>query len=432
MATSTSNTGWTSGINRGLTGLFALAGGIGVGNLYWAQPLLGDIAGELGVSPGTAGLLVTLSQLGYAVGILLLVPLGDTLNRKRMIPMIMFFCSLSLGGCVLVPNFAALLTTLALVGFTNVAGQLLLPLAGDLATDEQRGRVVGKVASGLLIGILLSRLVSGIVADLFGWRMVYLAASVLMLVLAVVMGCAIPTLASRERVPYGKLLSSVVKSVVRHRPVRIVAFFGAALMCVFMAFWTGLTFLLATEPFSFTASQIGLVSLLGVVGVVGAQFTGRVYEQGWSVPAIGVGLALTLVSVAVSGFGGSLIVAVLIAVPLLSVGAQSILVLLQTMMFSVDAAARSRLNTAYIVGNFIGGAIGSTLAGMLWQVGGWAAVTSGLAIVVVAALIVWFGHRKRALSVYAKTVTGATAQDDAFLRHQQKTCADPDANRGPA
>lgn len=402
MATSISNPGQTSGINRGLTGLFALAGGVGVGNLYWAQPLLGDIAAELDVSPGTAGLLVTLSQLGYALGIFLLVPLGDTRNRKRMIPMIMFFCSLALASCVLAPNFAALLTALALVGFTNVAGQLLLPLAGDLATDKQRGRVVGTVASGLLTGILLSRVVSGIVADLFGWRMVYVAASVMMLVLAVIMSRAIPTLVSRERVPYGTLLSSVVEAVLRHRSVRIIAFFGAALMCVFMSFWTGLTFFLAAEPFSFTASQIGLVSLLGVVGVVGAQFTGRVYERGWSIPALGVGLAITLVSVAVSGFGGSSIVAVLIAVSLLSVGTQTVLVLLQTMMFSVDAAARSRLNTAYVVGNFIGGAIGSTLAAILWQVGGWAAVTCGLAIVVVIALVVWVVHRKRSLSVYAK------------------------------
>ncbi|MFJ5698652.1 MFS transporter [Arthrobacter sp. NPDC093139] len=424
MVTRTRNTGRTPGINPGLTLLFALVGGVGVGNLYWAQPLLGDIAAEQGVLPGTSGLLVTLSQVGYALGVFLVVPLGDTLNRKRLIPIIMLLCSLSLGGCVLAPNFTVLLTTLALVGFTNVAGQLLLPLAGDLATDEQRGRVVGTIASGFLIGILLSRMVSGIVADIFGWRMIYVAASGMMLVLAAIMSRAIPVLAPRNRIPYGRLLRSVGEAVVRYRSVRIIAVLGAALMCVFMAFWTGLTFLLGADPFSFTASQIGLVSLFGVAGVLGAQITGRVYDRGWSVPAIGIGLAITLVSIAVSGLGGSSIVAVLVAVSLLSVGVQSVLVLLQTMMVSIDSAARSRLNTALIVGNFIGGAIGSTLAAILWQVGGWATVMSGSSLVVAFALTIWFIHKRRALSEFTKTSSMSPAANDVSLQHERRDLGD--------
>lgn len=427
MATVPSNTGRTSGISSGLTLVFALAAGVGVGNLYWAQPLLGDISKEIGVSAGTAGLLVTLSQVGYALGVFLLVPLGDALNRKRMIPIIMVICSLSLASCVFAPNFGVLLITLALVGFTNVAGQLLLPLAGDLATDGQRGRVVSTVASGLLVGILLSRTVSGLVADTFGWRVMYVVASGLMLLLAIIMGRAIPALPAQPRVPYGTLLSSVLETAARHHPVRIVAVFGAVLMCVFMGFWTGLTFLLAAEPFSFTASQIGLVSLLGVVGVIGAQFTGPVHDRGWSVPAIGAGLVLTLASVAVSGIGESSVVTMLVAVSMLSVGVQSLLVLLQTMMFSIDAAGRSRLNTALIVGNFIGGAAGSTLAAILWHVGQWPAVMSGLALVVAGALTIWVIERKRALSAFTKTPTDAPAVQDASLNHEQEDeCRDRD------
>jgi len=381
-----------------LTLLFAFVGGAGVGNLYWAQPLLGDIAAELGVVPGTAGLLVTLTQIGYALGVFFVVPLGDTRNRKRVIPAIMICCSLSLAGCVLAPNFALLLSTLALVGFTNVAGQMLLPLAGDLATDEQRGRVLGTVASGLLTGILLSRTVSGIVADFFGWRMIYVLASGLILVLAVIMWRAIPVLTPRERLQYGRLLYSVIQVAVRHPRARIIPLFGAALMCVFTAFWTGLTLQLAAPPFSLPASHIGLVSLLGVLGVVGAQFTGRVYDRGWAVPAIGVGLAVTLAAVALAGFGSSSIIAVLIAIALLSVGAQSVLVLLQTMMVSIDPAARSRLNTAHIVSNFIGGALGSTLAALLWHVGQWPAVMICSAVVIVFALTLWLFQRNRALA----------------------------------
>jgi predicted MFS family arabinose efflux permease len=388
----------TPGITLGLTLLFAIVGGAGVGNLYWAQPLLGDIAAELGVLPGTAGLLVTLAQIGYAFGVFFVVPLGDTMDRKRLIPAIMICCSLSLVGCVLAPDFALLLSTLALVGFTNVAGQMLLPLAGDLATDEQRGRVLGTVASGLLSGILLSRLVSGIVADVFGWRMIYVLASGTILVLAVILWRAIPVLTPRERIPYGRLLYSVVQVAFRHRRARVIPLFGASLMCVFTAFWTGLTLLLSAPPFSFPASHIGLVSLLGVLGVVGAQFTGRVYNRGWAAPAIGIGLVVTLAAVALAGFGASSILAILIAISLLSVGAQSVLVLLQTMMVSIDPAARSRLNTVHIVSNFIGGALGSTLAAALWQVGQWTAIMSCAALVLAFALTLWLFQRRRGLT----------------------------------
>ncbi|MBT2596505.1 MFS transporter [Arthrobacter sp. ISL-72] len=385
-------------MSPGLTLLFAVAGGAAVGNLYWAQPLLGNIAAALGVPPATAGLLVTLTQVGYALGVFLVVPLGDTLNRKRIIPAIMVLCSVSLAGSAVAPTFAVLLLALALVGVTTVAGQLLTPLAGDLASDEQRGRVVGTVVSGLLTGILVSRTVSGIVAELFGWRMVYFAASAVMLLLALVLARALPDLAPRDHVPYGRLLHSVLAAVARHRPVRIILVLGAALMCVFTAFWTGLTFLLAAAPFSFTASQIGLVGLVGVFGAVAAQRTGGVYDRGWAVPAIGVGLAISMVSLAVSGLGATSIIAVLTAVALLSIGIQSAQVLLQTKMLSIDPAARSRLNTALVVGNFIGGAVGSTLAGVFWQVGRWAAIMSGAAMIVALALAVWFVNRKGALA----------------------------------
>lgn len=396
----------TPGITLGLTLLFAFVGGVGVGNLYWAQPLLGIIAAELGVGPGTAGLLVTLSQVGYALGVFFVVPLGDTMQRKRLVPAIMICCSLSLAGCALAPDFALLLSTLALVGFTNVAGQMLLPLAGDLATDEQRARVLGTVASGLLSGILLSRLVSGMVADVLGWRMIYVLASGTILVLAVIMWFAIPVLKPRERLSYGRLLHSVLQVAFRHRQARVIPLFGASLMCVFTAFWTGLTLLLSAPPFAFQPSHVGLVSLLGLLGIIGARFTGRVYDRGRAVPAIGIGLLVALVAIACAGFGGASIIAVLIAVSLLSVGTQSVLVLLQTMMVSIDPAARSRLNTVHIVSNFIGGALGSTLTALLWQVGQWTAVMACSALVIIFALTLWLRHRKRGLAAYAKQGAG--------------------------
>jgi predicted MFS family arabinose efflux permease len=410
----------TPGITPGLTLLFAFVGGVGVGNLYWAQPLLGIIAAELGVGPGTAGLLVTLSQVGYALGVFFVVPLGDTMQRKRLVPAIMACCSLSLAGCALAPDFALLLSTLALVGFTNVAGQMLLPLAGDLATDEQRARVLGTVASGLLSGILLSRLVSGMVADVFGWRMIYVLASGTILVLAVIMWFAIPVLKPRERLSYGRLLNSVLQVAFRHRQARVIPLFGASLMCVFTAFWTGLTLLLSAPPFAFQSSHVGLVSLLGVLGIIGARFTGRLYDRGWAMPAIGIGLIVALVAIACAGFGGASIVAVLIAVSLLSVGTQSVLVLLQTMMVSIDPAARSRLNTVHIVSNFIGGAIGSTLTALLWQVGQWTAVMACSALVIIFALTLWLCHRKRGLT--ASTKQGVGVDESPKQQSQDRPC----------
>ena len=171
-----------------MTLLFAVAGGAAVGNLYWAQPLLEEIAASLGVPAAVAGLLVTVTQIGYAVGIFLLVPLGDLLNRRRLIPVVLAASGLALAGAALAPTWAVLFAALLLVGLTAVGAQLLIPLASELADPTARGRVVGTIASGVLIGILLSRTISGLVADQFGWRAIYVLAAVIAWVLAVVLG----------------------------------------------------------------------------------------------------------------------------------------------------------------------------------------------------------------------------------------------------
>lgn len=386
------------GMTRGLTLLFAVAGGAAVGNLYWAQPLLGVIAGSFDVTTAAAGLLVTVTQVGYALGVFLLVPLGDTVDRRRMIPALMVLASVFLLATSLAPAFPVLLATLALIGVTTVAGQLLTPLAGDLASDEQRGRVLGTVASGLMLGLLISRAISGIVADLLGWRAVFAGAAALMLVLAVVMARRLPALPPRERVPYGTLLASVLRTVARSRQARVTVLIGGSAMCAFTLFWTGLTFLLSAAPFSYSATAIGLVSLVGIAGAVSAQRVGRLYDRGLSLPALGGGLAVALIGLVIAGLGATSIVVVLIAVAVFSVGLQGVQVLAQTRMLSIDPAARSRLNTVYIVGNFAGGAIGSALAGALWQTGGWTVLLVVAAAVLGFALTVWAAQRTRALA----------------------------------
>jgi predicted MFS family arabinose efflux permease len=393
LASSDQNKG-ALGMTRALTLLFAIAAGAAVGNLYSAQPLLADIAATMQVSVVAVSILVTFTQAGYALGVFLIVPLGDTLSRRRLIPAIMTCSAMALGACAAAPTFPALLIAFAAVGLTTVSGQLLTPFAGDLAEPSQRGRVIGTIVSGILTGILLSRTISGLVADRFGWRAIYLLSSVLMLVFAVVMARVLPPEIPRPPVSYPKLLLSVLTTVKQHRRAQITVVIAAIGFSVFSIFWTAITFLLSAPPFSFSVAQIGLVGLVGLAGALAARRVGRFHDRGWSSEGTGAALALVLLSLFIADVGSRSIFAVLLAVLLLDVGVQAINVLNQTRMLSIDPAARSRLNTAFVVANFIGGAIGSSLAGILWKQGGWSLTMLGAGLLILVAMSVWASQRK--------------------------------------
>ncbi len=381
-------------MTQGRTLLFALAGGAAVGNLYWAQPLLEEIAGGLGVPRSVAGLMVTVTQVGYAVGIFFLVPLGDLLNRRRLIPTVLGASGLALAAAAAAPSWVALFVALLLVGVTAVGAQLLIPLASELAASGERGRVVGTIASGVLVGILLSRTISGIVAHLFGWRAIYALAAVAAWVLAVVLARAIPALPPRPAMRYPALLRSVFTAVGAHRAVPVTLVLGAATFGTFTLFWTALTFLLTAAPFSYSVSTIGLVGLAGLAGALIARRAGRLHDRGLSVPVTGGALGLALVSLVIAGLGQTSIVVLLIAVVAFDIATQASLLLNQTRLLSIDPAARSRLNTAFVTGNFIGGAVGSALAGLLWYTGGWTAVVLGGIGALTLALLVWGTNRR--------------------------------------
>lgn len=386
------------GMSSGAVFLFALAGGAAVGNLYWSQPILDVIASAFGMTAASAGILLTGTQIGYALGVFFLVPLGDILNRKVFIPAMMLLAAIMLAVSAAAPSFPVLMITLALVGISTVSGQLLAPLAGDLATDRQRGRVLGTVASGIMLGILVARAISGIVTDLIGWRALYAIVAVLMLVMAAVMYRALPKLPPRDRVPYGTLLLSVLRTFATSAAARAVMFIGAAAMTTFTLFWTAMTFLLTSTPFGFSATQIGLMSLIGIAGALAAQQVGKLYDRGLGIPTIGVGLVLAIVSFAISGFAPTSLVAVIASIAVYSVGVQTVQVMAQTRMLAIDPAARSRLNTLFVVGNFVGGAIGSALASVLWNLGGWPLVMTGATIILLIALVVWAVQRRRVLA----------------------------------
>jgi predicted MFS family arabinose efflux permease len=376
-------------MTRGLTLLFAGAGGAAVGNLYWAQPLLDLIARDLHASPSAAGWLVTATQIGYAAGILLIVPLGDILDRHRLIPMMMLAAAAALVVCAVAPSFPVLLVALAAVGVTTVSGQILTPLAGDLADDQNRGRVVGTVVSGILIGILLSRTISGLVAGAAGWRAIYAVAAVAAVVFAVLLNRAVPPLEPKIRMPYPALIASVGGAVRRERAVRWTLVLAATGFAMFTMFWTALTFVLSGPPFHYPVSVIGLFGLAGLAGAVAAQRTGLLHDRGWSLPATGVALALVLASFVLAAFAGRSVVLVLVVVVALDVALQAFGILNQLRVFAVSHEARSRLNTAYVTCNFVGGAIGSAAAAVLWAAGGWTAITTAGIALSLFALAVW-------------------------------------------
>lgn len=386
------------GMTRGRTLLFAVGGGLAVGNLYLAQPLLDLIAADFHVTSGTAGLIVTATQLGYAVGIVLIVPLGDLRDRRRLIPVMMLLSSVALSLCAAAPTLPLLVAGSAVLGATTVAGQVLAPLAGDLADDRSRGRVVGVVASGLITGIIVARTVSGLVGGSLGWRAIFVLAAVVTAGLALILSRRIPRLPPKTTERYGRLLASVPMLVRREPVLQASMLLGAVAFAVFTMFWTALTFLLSAPPYSLPATTIGLFGLAGLVSAVAAQGAGRLHDRGLSTPATGAAWAAVLLAWVVALLGQQVIAAVVGAVVVLDIGIQMQGILNQNRVFALPADARSRRNTAYISGNFTGGALGSLIASLLWEAAGWNGVAIAGGVLSLVGLGIWAVARRGVLA----------------------------------
>jgi predicted MFS family arabinose efflux permease len=386
-------------MTRGLTLLFAVAGGVAVGNLYLAQPLLELISGDLGASTASAGWLVTATQVGYAAGILFVVPLGDVRNRRHLIPTMMLCAAAALTLCAVAPSMGILLVAMTFVGVTTVSGQILAPLAGDLADVASRGHVVGIVVSGILTGILVSRTVSGLIADVAGWRVVFATAAVAGVVLAVLVYRAIPPLAPKARIGYPALIASVGSVVRRERALRWTMVLGATTFATFTMFWTSLTFLLSAPPFSYSVSVVGLFGLAGLAGVIAAQRAGRLHDRGWSLPATGAAWLLALLAFALASVAGKSLAVLIVVIVLVDIAVQALNILNQTRVFAISQEARSRINTAFVTSNFIGGAMGSAAATVLWSIQGWTAVLTAEVALCLVGLGLWAIGRHDALAV---------------------------------
>lgn len=376
-------------MTTGLMVLFAIACGISVANLYYVQPLLPAIVRAFHVNSGTASLVVTGAQIGYLVGLALLVPLGDMLVRRRLVPAILSVAVVALIVAAASPNVTVLIAAMTVAGLCSVSAQILVPFAAHLADDRQRGRVVGVVVSGLLLGILLARTVAGLIAQLAGWRAVYLVGAAVVFGLTVLLASQLPGEDDRPRLVYRDLLRSVV-GLMRTQPLlRLRSLLGALIFAAFNVLWTSLAFLLAKPPYSYGVAAIGLFGLLGAGGAVAASYSGRLADRGYERLVTGGSLLMIVAAFGLLGFGAHDLVALLIGIFVADLGIQSVHVQNQQLIFAIDPAARSRLNTGYMVSYFIGGAIGSTTTGVAYGVGGWSTVVMlGIAFSG-AGLVVW-------------------------------------------
>jgi predicted MFS family arabinose efflux permease len=363
-----------STLDRRLVVLLAVACGATVANLYYAQPLLHIIGRDLHVGAGAAGLLVTATQIGYAAGLVLIVPLGDLLDRRRMITRMLGVCAAGLALAAAAPSFAVLAVALGVIGVTSVVAQVLVPLAGTLAAESERGRVVGTVMSGLLLGILLARTASGLIAQLGGWRLVFVIGAGLMVVLAAVLHRTLPTVPRATDLAYRALLRSVGQLVAREPLLRRRMGYGALGMASFSVLWTAIAFLLSGAPYHYGEGTIGLFGLAGLVGAGAAQGAGRLADRGRGHAATGAFLLAILIAWALLALGSSSLAALIAGVIVLDLGIQGQHILNQSTIYTLPGDVRSRVTTAYMAGNFLVGALGSAAASLAWTAGGWNAV----------------------------------------------------------
>jgi predicted MFS family arabinose efflux permease len=377
------------GLSRGLVLLLALTCGAAAANIYYAQPLLPTLAGAFGVSNGTAGLIITISQLGYVVGLALVVPLGDLHERRRLITFTMLLTAAGMVVAATAPAFAVFGAAIAVVGVSSVVAQVIVPMGASLSTDEERGSVVGTVMSGLLIGILLARTISGLLAAALGWRVVFWFAAAAMVTLAVTLRRVLPRVPPTTDLSYGGLLRSVT-GLIRDEPVlRQRMLVGALDFGCFSVLWTSLAFLLSSAPYHYGNAVIGLFGLVGVVGALAASAAGRLADRGHNGRTTIASILVMLVSWGIMALGKSSVIALIAGIALLDLGVQGLHISNQSAIYALRPESRSRLTTAYMVAYFLGGAAWSAFASALYGSSGWGGVCILGAATALLALVVW-------------------------------------------
>jgi len=375
-------------LDAALVWLMALTCGLVVANIYYNQPLLAAIGRTFHISDSRASLIATATQVGYTLGMLLVVPLGDMLERKRLIIWMLLGAAACLAAAAVAPTFGMLLGASVLIGICSAVPQLLLPMAAHLAPEADRGRIVGRIMSGLLIGILLSRTVSGYVGAHRGWRVVFEGATASMLLLASLLAWRLPRNQPSFRGTYASLMQSLGTLVRELPPLRRSALVGASIFAAFSVFWTTLAFYLESPAYHYGSDVAGFFGLVGAVGALAAPMAGGLADKRGPSYAITVGIGLALASFLLLGLAGGYLAGLVLGVILLDVGVQSTHISNQTLVFSLRPEARSRLNTVYMTGYFTGGSLGSVVGGLAWMHYGWPGVCTVGGVFVALALVI--------------------------------------------
>ncbi|KWD74072.1 MFS transporter [Burkholderia ubonensis] len=384
-------------LTRGMTLLFACACGIVIGNIYYAQPLLAAIAHSFGRTPAELGFLVTLTQLGYAASLLLIVPLGDALNRHTLIVRLLVLNVVALAAVACSTNFHAFIAANVALGFVTCSTQLLVPFAASLADARTRGRAVGTVMCGLLLGILLARVAAGAIADWLGWRAVYAIAALMVLGLTGVLAAKLPKDRRDARlglVDYAALMKSLAVLVRAQPLIALRSAYGALVFACFSLLWTGLTFLLSQPPYGYTEGRIGLFGVVGAVGALAATSAGRLVDRGHGNAATGLFAAAVLASFALIAAGAHSLAALIAGILLLDIGVQGMHISNQSVIYALAGDARSRVTTIYLTSYFIGGALGSLAASVAFGADGWRGVCAAGAVLAGALIALWLASQR--------------------------------------
>ncbi len=380
---------------RYLVWILAIASGATVANLYYNQPLLSVMAQSFHASPQEVGLIPMLTQIGYAVGILLFVPLGDLLERRRLIVTMVSATAVALALAALAPTLPWLIGASFALGMSAIAAQIIVPFAAQLTPVETRGNVVGTIMGGLFIGILVARTLSGYVGATQSWRLMYWLACGVMILIAATLSKTLPRSQPSLKASYGSLMQSLVQ-LIRQQPVlQESSIIGAMCFGAFSAFWSTLVFLLEQPPYGYGSEVAGLFGLVGVVGAIAAPLVGKVADRSSPKRTVGFGIVTTLVSFLIFWQFGHQLWGLIVGVILLDLGVQSTQISNQTRIYSLPAHLHSRLNALYIMFYFVGGAIGSYLGAIGWNRWQWNGVCAFSIAMLLVALVAFFGRPSR-------------------------------------
>ena len=380
--------------------LLAVAAGLAVANVYYAPPLLDVIADEFGLRRAAAGIVVTVTQVGYGLGLLLVVPLGDRLDRRRLIGVLSLLSVLALLAVAGAPTAAWLLVAMALVGVVGVQTQVLVAYAAGAAEPAHRGRAVGVVTSGIVVGILLARTVAGALGELAGWRSVYLTSAAATLVMAGLLLRTLPrTAGPRERVPYPRLIGSLLRLFAELRVLRVRAVLALLIFAAMTVLLTPMVLPLSAPPYSLSTAQIGLFGLAGAAGALGSARAGRRSDRGQAERTTATGLIVMLVAWLPAVLLPQSLWGLVVAVVAFDFGLQSVHVASQNLVYRERPAAQSRLTAGYMLCYSIGSAAGSIASTLVCAAAGWTGVCALGAAVSLTALLFWASTRRPAIQL---------------------------------